>query len=144
MSYWDTSAIVKLYLTEADSPQYLARASESSEIVTAFIGKHEVRAAFLRRESEGVLAAGGANSCFQKLLQDIRTGRVRIIPESPDLDREFGGVLEQCLSQIPPVFVRTNDALHLAAAKISGETEFVTADVRQAAAATLIGLTLNP
>lgn len=144
MSFWDTSAIVKLYLTEADSPQYLARVSSASEIFTAFIGKHEARAAFRRRESEGVLSAGGADLCYQRLLQDIQRGRVRIIPESPELDREFGGILDQCLSHVPPVFVRTNDALHLAAAKISAETEFVTADARQAAAATLIGLTVRP
>ncbi len=55
MSCWDTSALLKLYLTEADSPQYLARASSASAIITAFIGKHEARAAFRRRESEGVL-----------------------------------------------------------------------------------------
>lgn len=144
MSCWDTSALLKLYLTEADSPQYLARASSASAIITAFIGKHEARAAFRRRESEGVLSAGGADLCFQRLLRDVQTGRVCIIPESPELDREFGGILDQCLSQVPPVFVRTNDALHLAAAKVAGETEFLTADARQAAAATLIGLTVKP
>ncbi len=144
MSCWDTSALLKLYLTEEDSPQYLVRASGTTEIVISFIGKHEARTTFRRRESEGVLSPGGAALCYQKLLRDIQTGRVRIIPDSPQLERIFGSILDQCLSQTPPVFVRTNDALHLAAAKVAGETEFVTADARQTAAATVIGLTVNP
>ena len=50
------------------------------------------------------------------------------------MEREFGVVLEACFSQTPPTFIRTNDALHLASAKVAGEQEFITADVRQRAA----------
>jgi predicted nucleic acid-binding protein len=46
------------------------------------------------------------------------------------MEREFGTVLEACFSQKPPTFIRTNDALHLASAKVAGEVEFITADVR--------------
>jgi hypothetical protein len=43
------------------------------------------------------------------------------------------------LSQTPPTFIRTNDALHLASAKVAEESEFITADIRQRAAAVLMG-----
>jgi len=39
---------------------------------------------------------------------------------------------------------RTYDALHLASAKVAGELEFITADVRQRAAALLMGFTVLP
>ncbi len=65
-------------------------------------------------------------------------------PETDAVGREFGAALEKCFSQIPPVFIRTNDALHLASAKVAGETVFVTADARQRVAAVLMGFTVLP
>ena len=60
------------------------------------------------------------------------------------LEHEFGRVLERCLSQSPPVFIRTNDALHLAAAHIASEIEFVSADAKQRIAADFLGFTVVP
>lgn len=144
MSYWDTSALLKLYLQEADSAAYVNLAANDPEIVTAFIGKHEARAAFRRREAEGVLTSGGGDACYQKLLADIQRGRIRMIPETADLESGFGQVLDQCFSQAPPLLVRTNDALHLAAARLAGEQDFHSADARQRAAATLLGFKVHP
>ena len=69
---------------------------------------------------------------------------MRLVPESPAVQDEFGLILERCFSLTPPVFIRTNDALHLASARVAGETEFITADGRQAAAAKLAGLVVKP
>jgi hypothetical protein len=60
------------------------------------------------------------------------------------MEREFGVVLDKCFSQTPPTFIRTYDALHLASAKVAGELEFITAEVRQRAAALLMGFTVLP
>jgi hypothetical protein len=43
-----------------------------------------------------------------------------------------------------PTFIRTNDALHLAWAKVAGEPGFITADMRQRAAALLMGFKVLP
>ena len=67
-----------------------------------------------------------------------------IQPETPDTEREFGAVLEVCFSQTLPTFIRINDELHLASAKVAGEPEFITADMRQRAAAMLMGFTVLP
>jgi len=67
-----------------------------------------------------------------------------LIPETAALEQEFGIILNQCYSQSPPIFIRTNDALHLAAAKLVGEQEFVTADTKQRTAAALLGFTVLP
>jgi predicted nucleic acid-binding protein len=144
MAFWDTSALLKLYLAEADSPRFEALALESGELVTAFIGKYEARTSFRRKEAQGVIPTGEADVCWQRFCADIQGGRIRLVPESSATENEFGRILDQCLSQAPPVFVRTNDALHLAAAKIAAAVEFVTADARQRAAATLLGFKVHP
>ena len=144
MSYWDTSALLKLYVTEEDSPAFLALAAGVQRVMTGFIGKYEARAVFRRREADQVLAAGAADLCYQKLVEHAASGRVEIVPESGLLEHEYGVILKRCLSQTPPVFIRTNDALHLAAAKVAGEVEFVSADIRQRVAAAFLGFTVLP
>ena len=144
MSYWDTSALLKLYVAEPDSGVFLAFAAGTPKLATAFIGKHEARAAFRRREAEQVLSPGGGEACYQKLIHDITLGRLELVPESTPLEDEFGRILAKCLSQSPPILVRTNDALHLAAAKVAGETEFLSTDGRQRATATFLGFTVLP
>jgi len=119
-------------------------ASGTPKLVTAFIGKHEARAAFHRRETEKVLPPGGGDACYQKLIQDINLGRLEVVPECTPLEDELGRILAQCLSQSPTIFVRTNDALHLAAAKVAGETEIISADGKQRAAAAFLGFTVLP
>ena len=91
-----------------------------------------------------MIPAGEGAALFQRLSGHTALGRVRLQPETDAVGREFGAVLEKCFSQMPPVFVRTNDALHLASAKVAGETVFVTADARQRAAAVLVGFTVLP
>lgn len=144
MAHWDTSALLKLYVAEADSAHFAGVAGASSQIVTAFIGKHEARTAMRRREAEGVLAPGGADASYQRLCQDVAAGKIEIVAESDDLEAAFGDIVNQCLSAVPPVMIRTNDALHLAAAKVANETEFVSADKNQRTAAAFLGFTVLP
>ena len=127
MSYWDTSALVKLFVVESDSAQYDALAL-TSKVVIGPIARHEARTVFRRREAEGVIPAGQGAALYARFISDIASGVLRLQPDTDDVEREFGIVLETCFSQTPPVFIRTNDALHLAAARVAGETEFVTAD----------------
>jgi predicted nucleic acid-binding protein len=144
MSYWDTSALLKLYLTELDSADFKKLLKPAGSRVTAFIGKHEARTAFRRREAEGHLAHGGAVICYARLEADVAAGWVSLLPESPAVEKEFADVLERCLSQSPPVFVRTNDALHLAAARVAGELDFISADHKQRTAAAFLGFNVLP
>ncbi len=144
MSYWDASALVKLSVAEADSAQFQQLAGSAGRIVTATIARLEARTVFRRRESEGVLPSGEAAALSADLDRDVANGRIVIRPTDADVEREFVNVLEKCLSQSPPVFIRTNDALHIATAIVAGEAEFVTADVRQRVAAQLMGLTVRP
>jgi predicted nucleic acid-binding protein len=144
MSYWDSSALVKLYVQELDSEEFRELALKASRVATGSLTRHEVRTVFRRREAEGVLRSGETAALYNELTVDIAATDVVIQPETPDTEREFGAVLEVCFSQAPPIFIHTNDALHLASAKVAGEREFVTADMRQRAAAMLMGFTVLP
>ena len=144
MSYWDSSALAKLYMRELDSVEFRALALEARRVATGSLTRHELRTVFRRREAEGVLPSGEAAALYVELNADIAGSDIVIQPETADMEREFGVVLEACFSQTPPTFIRTNDALHLASAKVAGESEFITADVRQRAAALLMGFTVLP
>ena len=128
MSYWDSSALVKLYVQELDSTEFRELAVNANRVATGSLTRHEVRTVFRRREAEGVLPSGEAAALYDELTADIAAADIVIQPETADMEREFGTVLEACFSQKPPTFIRTNDALHLASAKVAGELEFITAE----------------
>jgi predicted nucleic acid-binding protein len=144
MSYWDTSALVKLYMLEPDSAQFQAVTSASVPVVTARIAHYEACTVFLRREVDGLLPPGETPVLLQEISTDIAAGRIIVQEDGLNVEKRFIEVLEQCYSQVPPVFIRTNDALHIASALIAGEAEFVTADLRQRAAAELLGFKILP
>ena len=144
MSYWDSSALVKLFVDENDSPQFEQFASGAARVVTAALARFEVSTTFWRKQAEGAIAAGDAEVFIQQFDADIAGGEIEAVALDDAVERQFADVLKTCFSQTPPLLIRTNDALHLASAKISGETEFVTADTRQRAAALLLGFTVLP
>ena len=112
--------------------------------MTAAIARFEARTVFRRREAEGALPAGEAAALSADIDRDATEGRVVIQASDADVEREFATVLEMYFSQTRPVFIRTNEALHIASAIRAGEVEFITSDIRQRAAAQLMGLTVQP
>ncbi|MFZ2281957.1 MAG: type II toxin-antitoxin system VapC family toxin [Prosthecobacter sp.] len=143
MSYWDTSALAKIYLQESDSTVFRSRAVLDAPLHTAHLTLHELRTVLLRRESEGVIQPGGAALLFQDFEADIAAGLILVQTETPTVQLEFVKVLEQCFLVTPPVFIRTNDALHIACARTMQQRDFITADNRQKAAAAHVGLRVS-
>lgn len=145
MNYWDTSALVKLYAEEPDSVAFETHAGlTSNPLGICRMGLYEARATFHRKEAEGSLKSGTAATLYAQLLQDVAAGEVRLTELDSDLDRAYGAVIEQCYRQAPPLPLRTLDALHLAAARLSGSTEVVATDKRMREAARLLGFALFP
>jgi predicted nucleic acid-binding protein len=104
MSYWDSSALVKLYVQELDSEEFRELALRASRVATGTLTRHEVLTVFRRREAEGVLRSGEPASLYDELTADIAATDIVIQPETPDTEREFGAVLEVCFSQTLPTF----------------------------------------
>ena len=145
MAYWDTSTLVKLYAKEPDSALFEAQAMSTAAVAVASrIALYEARATFQRKEAEGILQSGAAQKLYSELLQDVGTGEVRLVELGPDVEQEYGQVLTLCYQQNPRIPLRTLDALHLASARVAGETELVATDKRMRDAAKALGFSLFP
>ena len=132
MSYWDTSAPAKLYIPEPDSPVFEQQAAVAPVCVTGEWALYEMHRVAFRKKSEGLILPGGAEMILKELDRDIAGGDVRVV------------AMDACYRHTPPHPIRTLDALHLATARVAGETEIVTTDKRIRAAAKLLGFALFP
>ncbi len=145
MSYWDSSALLKLYAREADSDRFeMLERHLSKPLATSWIATYELRSAFQRKVAEGVLGRGASVALYQEVLIDCSQGLIFLIEHSGDIDRQFQKVLAVCYERTPAIFLRTLDGLHLASALLHGETDFVTADLRLRQAAQAMGLRVLP
>jgi len=147
MSYWDTSALVKLYAKESDSTSFEKHAASTiGPIVTSRIGLYEARATFLRKEIDGALQPNAAQTLYLKLLQDVASGQLQLVDLSTDIEQEYSQVLELCYrnSSPGPIPLRTLDALHLASCRLIGQTELVATDKRLREAARFLKISLFP
>jgi hypothetical protein len=121
ISYIDASALVKLVVDEAESPSMHRWFVESGRLATSAVGMIETRRAASRHPHD--------------------PGRLESILRSMvvlHVDENIAG----SASRVPPLTLRTLDAIHLATALMIGAEidAFVTYDDRLAAAARDIGL----
>jgi predicted nucleic acid-binding protein len=135
---------VKLYFDEADSPVLLRHAANGAKRVTGEITRMELWAALRRKEADGDLLEGGARNRLQRFDQDVATGRVTVLARDVTMGAEFESVIDKCFGADPQIHLRTLDAIHLASARLSGESEFVTTDRRLREAALMFGFTVFP
>ena len=145
MSYWGTSAMVKLFTAESDSARFHAYAgAAASPLITAEFTRLEFWTALRRKEAERLVGRGEAKRLLADFDSDVAQGEYEILPVSSMVRAEFESVIDRCFSQTPPVFIRTLDALHIAAARAVGEAEIVATDRRLRDAATMLGFQLFP
>jgi hypothetical protein len=81
---------------------------------------------------------------LNQLGRDIAAGEIRVVEINHPTEAEFNAIMARCYRQSPPIPIRTFDALHLATARVAGETEMVATDQRLRAAAKLLGFSLFP
>lgn len=134
-AYFDTSVIIKRYVQEIDSPR-ARRMLGRYRIVTSAIAPVEGVSALCRRRSLAELA----QEDFDAIIVRIRADRDYW--ELVELGSSVVARAEDLLHHAP---VRTLDALHLASALLFQKEAgialpFVTADRKQGAAASSLGL----
>jgi uncharacterized protein len=144
MSYWDTSSLSKLYFPEPDSADFVRKAANNPVIVTTWLTLFEMRRVAFRKESEGFIQPGTAESVLTQVNQDIAAGQIREVAMDAQTVVEFSLIMATCYRNVPPVPIRTFDALHLAASRADGQTELVATDRRMRDAARLLGFSLFP
>jgi predicted nucleic acid-binding protein len=144
MECWDTSALVKLYVSEPDSTLFESRASATGSLVCSELARWELFRVLARKEAEGVIITGAAQKIFSKFLADVSAGNVRLTPMDQNLESRFRQLVVRLHSLSPPLVVRTLDGIHIANADLHGATEFVATDATMRKCAGAIGLKLFP
>jgi predicted nucleic acid-binding protein len=143
VTYWDTSAIFKLYVSESDSPFFLDLLAQTQEQVTSsVILRLEVLCAAWRKEQSGEIKT--ANSVVRELDQHIEAGKVVLIPYGPNIVAEAEKLLQLIAGLTTRRMLRSLDTIHLASALESKATSFVATDIRLREIAALAGLKVLP
>jgi predicted nucleic acid-binding protein len=128
--YLDTSALVKLYVEEAESTAIAAAVDRAVAVATARITYAEARAAFARHARGGGLTAAELRRVVRQL--DEEWGQYSIVEITDAVVRRAGALAERHK-------LRGYDAVQLAAALdvrlAGGDIEFSSFDVRLSRAA---------
>ena len=101
------------------------------------------RVAF-RKESDGLIPANTAEVVLSQVDRDIAAGEIRVVEMDAQTEAEFNAIRARCYRHTPLIPIRTLDAIHLASARVAGETELVVTDKRMRDAAKMLGFTVFP
>ena len=142
--YLDTSALLKLYVSEEGTERVVSVAEEAAEgrIVILDLTPVEARSAIRRREREGDIAATDADRVLKQIEHDCSMTFL--------MQPSTSAVIEEAARLIDRHPLRAYDALQLAGCLVASESmpepvTFVCADTRLCDAAASEGLTtLNP
>jgi predicted nucleic acid-binding protein len=145
MAYWDTSALVKLYVDESDSARYEQILKESvDELHTSIVTLAELYRALWAKSLDRGLSSIAPDALMEKITESAEIGRIRFVSYDPHLLVHFRKVIGNCYSRPEPVRLRSADGIHLASARSVAAVEIVCADKRMRAAASILGFGLLP
>ena len=144
MHYWDTSALVKLYVSEPDSQQFVAHLAATGPATSSELARWEIFRVFARKEADKVITTGAAETVFARFSADVASGRITFLPMSGDTEDHFRKLTLMLHRLAPPLFTRTLDAIHLATAQLHQAVELVATDVNLRKCAVAVGLKIFP
>jgi predicted nucleic acid-binding protein len=145
MTYWDSAAILKVYVKEPDSDVFehlLARCD--GPIQVSAIAWVEILCALHRKARVGDLRPDQADSALDKYRSDSAAGRILHMGCGDDVVAEAGRIMALNFRQERSILIRSLDLIHLATA-IAGRAEaLVTTDARLGRLASLARLRVLP
>lgn len=145
MTYWDTSAVLKLYVTEPDSQYFIDLVARSDvPLRTAQVARVEVLCALHRKEGAGDLVAGAAARIYRRFVEDAGSGRILLLPIAQEVLEHVEKSVRRSYSSEPRLAVRSLDAIHVGTALSNKSKEMVTIDARMRAVAKVMGLLTIP
>lgn len=129
--FFDTSAFVKRYISEAGTDAVLAWCDQADEIVLSGIALPEIVSAFCRLQREGRITDTQYRQLKSLLLADIEDAAICDLTPA---------VLGLAVSSLENNVLRGMDAIHIGSAVILKADIFVSSDKRQLDAAARAGL----
>ncbi|PYL63010.1 MAG: hypothetical protein DMF24_01870 [Verrucomicrobia bacterium] len=145
MAFWDTSALVKLYVRERDSNRFreIMQTSPSVPIISQ-LSLAEMHRALWAKEFAHAIPENRAERTYQVFRADVATGVIDVIPFGHDVQQEFDRIIPICYRAGPAILLRSLDGLLLASALIAKLPDLVSTDSRMRAAGPLLGLRVLP
>lgn len=141
-TYWDTSALIKLYAEESDTFGYEMLYLEQADApVISVLHLIEMYYTLHAKEVRGDLLTGGAERLYTGFIQEIRDGLYLLIDWQDDIPDNAHQTLQAAIAQSPPMLIRSLDGFHLGALRSQGITRLITADIRMRQAAQVVGIT---
>lgn len=145
MAFWDTSALLKLYVREPDSERFSQMMRSSADYPTiSQLTSAEMHRAFWAKAFARVISTQRAETTYQAFRADAEAAIFEVIPFGRDVHQEFERVVAICYRARPAVPIRTLDGLLLASVFIARTPELVSTDSRMRAAGALLGLRVSP
>ena len=144
MIFWDTSALLKLYVAEPDSKAFATLARSEGPLAISAWTTHEILCGLHRKEVLHDLKTGGAEAIYQRILQQITEGTLHVITYTATVAQRTNEVIRSCYGARIPVAIRSLDALQLGSALAGGAIEMVSADARMRAGAKIFNLRVLP
>src|SRR5881392_3781247 len=104
MPFWDTSALMKLYVRERDSDYFvrLAREPETHTIISQ-ISVHEMWSGLHRKEFMRAIPANTAELAYQSFEHHVEDSVLDVIPYGRDVASEFNRIIRICYGANPVV-----------------------------------------
>ncbi len=140
MSYLDASALVRLYVEDQAIPALSKHLAGRRDLLTSDLAVTEFTSAVGRLRREGRLTVDASTRVYRELVDHIRQGAFQLLEFTPAVHR---GAEERLLAA-EGIELRASDALHLAAALLSGCSVMITYDRRLAEATRRHGLAVFP
>ncbi len=129
--YWDTSALLKLYVAEDDSDYFIGLIARTDQaIVCSAISAVEILCALYRKESNRELKPGSARAALQRFQADSTAGRLVAVPYGEDVIDAAAKIVREAYLGAQPVTLRSMDAIHVASAMVVGSKTMVVTDAR--------------
>jgi len=129
--FFDSSAFVKRYISEAGTNAVLVWCDQATEIILSGIALPEIVSAFCRLQREGKITDVQYRQLKSLLLADIEDAAICDLTPP---------VLMQAISSLEKNVLRGMDAIHIGSAVVLKVDVFVSADLRQLDAAARAGL----
>ena len=138
-SYLDTSALLKAYVNEAASDDFIAWMLGQTEASISPLSVIELRCAVNRLARAGLIDRRRKSSVLADFDAELAAGQYRML----NWPVSVFAIGVDLLAQVGPLSLRALDALHLAVARHHRCEHFATADRVQAAAAKKLGFSVH-
>jgi predicted nucleic acid-binding protein len=144
MLFWDTSAVLKLYVDEPDAKPFRTLAQRPESLLISVLTVHELHCGLHRKEFVKALKPGMAEVLYQAFRDEIEAEYFRLIAYNSRVEQHALDVVRTCYGAKKPVLLRVLDALQLASALAVGATDMVSTDTRMRQGAALLGMKVFP